>query len=124
MVGRIFTAHCWNSVGRMWISTKTANAENPKSIKNSCAILILGSQIDTYVQAVTNDKLKAQSRVVKNASPRYPEADALVSGRFRTRGEMVGSYEFFKMLASQSIPSWNQIIVWLREMETLRKAAA
>jgi hypothetical protein len=27
-------------------------------------------------------------------------------------------------LASQSILSWNQIIVWLREIETLRKAAA
>jgi hypothetical protein len=27
-------------------------------------------------------------------------------------------------LASQTIPSWNQIIAWLREMETLRKAAA
>ena len=25
---------------------------------------------------------------------------------------------------SQSIPSWNQIIAWPREMETLRKAAA
>lgn len=29
-----------------------------------------------------------------------------------------------EMLASQTIPSWNQIIVWLREMEILRKAAA
>jgi hypothetical protein len=29
-----------------------------------------------------------------------------------------------KMLASQSIPSWNLIISWLREMETFRKAAA
>lgn len=28
------------------------------------------------------------------------------------------------LLASQSIPSWNQIIGWLREMETLRKAAS
>jgi hypothetical protein len=27
-------------------------------------------------------------------------------------------------LASQSIPSWNQIISWLRDMETLRRTAA
>jgi hypothetical protein len=27
-------------------------------------------------------------------------------------------------LASQSIPSWNQIISWLKEMETLRTIAA
>jgi len=27
-------------------------------------------------------------------------------------------------LAAQSIPTWNQIIVWLREMDTLRQAAA
>jgi len=27
-------------------------------------------------------------------------------------------------LASQSIPSWNQIIAWLKEMETLRQIAA
>jgi len=26
------------------------------------------------------------------------------------------------MLASQSIPSWNQIIAWLKEMEILRRA--
>ncbi len=30
----------------------------------------------------------------------------------------------FKCLASQSIPTWNQIIAWLSEMETLRKVAA
>ena len=29
-----------------------------------------------------------------------------------------------KFLASQSIPSWNHIIAWLREMETLRIIAA
>jgi len=29
-----------------------------------------------------------------------------------------------RRVTSQSIPSWNQIIAWLREMETLRKAAA
>jgi len=28
------------------------------------------------------------------------------------------------VLASQSIPSWNQIISWLKEMETLRTIAA
>ncbi len=38
--------------------------------------------------------------------------------------EQVGFCKFFRMLASQSIPSWNQIIAWLREVETLRKAAA
>jgi hypothetical protein len=27
-------------------------------------------------------------------------------------------------LASQSIPSWNQIVAWLGEMETLRRMAA
>jgi len=27
-------------------------------------------------------------------------------------------------LASQSIPSWKQIVTWLREMETLRGVAA
>jgi len=26
-------------------------------------------------------------------------------------------------MASQSIPSWNQIIVWLRDLESLRNAA-
>jgi hypothetical protein len=29
-----------------------------------------------------------------------------------------------KSLASQSIPSWNQIIDWLKEMEMLRQVAA
>ena len=32
--------------------------------------------------------------------------------------------KFFRMLASQSIPSWKQIIAWLKEMETLRIVAA
>ena len=30
----------------------------------------------------------------------------------------------FQSLASQSIPSWNQILAWLKEMETLRQNAA
>ncbi len=37
---------------------------------------------------------------------------------------MMGFDKFFRMLASLTIPSWNQIIAWLREMETLRKVAA
>jgi len=32
--------------------------------------------------------------------------------------------KMLRILASQSIPSWNQIIAWLREMETLRRGAA
>ncbi len=32
--------------------------------------------------------------------------------------------KMLRILASQSIPSWNQIIAWMREMETLRRAAA
>ena len=27
----------------------------------------------------------------------------------------------FRIVASQSIPSWNQIIAWLKEMEALRQ---
>jgi hypothetical protein len=37
---------------------------------------------------------------------------------------MVEIAEGIDLLASQSIPSWNQIISWLREMETLRTIAA
>ena len=42
----------------------------------------------------------------------------------------IGSYirsrvlQIPRSLASQSIPSWNQIILWLKEMETLRNATA
>ena len=36
---------------------------------------------------------------------------------------MARSRECLKVLASQSIPSWNQIILWLKEMETLRTGA-
>jgi hypothetical protein len=32
--------------------------------------------------------------------------------------------QFAKVLASQSIPSWNQIMAWLKEMEILRRAVA
>jgi len=31
---------------------------------------------------------------------------------------------FLSAIGAQSIPSWNQIITWLKEMETLRTAAA
>ncbi len=44
----------------------------------------------------------------------------------RLSRSIIGSYLEIDtlILASQSIPSWNQIKTWLREMETLRKAAA
>ena len=41
----------------------------PQVIQELLCILILGSESDTYVQAVTKDKLKAQSRVVKMLLP-------------------------------------------------------
>lgn len=39
----------------------------------------------------------------------------LLAGNFERR---------FKLLASQSIASWNRIVGWLREMETFRNVAA
>jgi integrase len=60
----------------------------------------------------------------KDASSRYSQGSDLVNGLFWTRGEMVGSYKFFRILASQSIPSWNRIIGWLKEIETLRRTDA
>jgi len=40
------------------------------------------------------------------------------------RAQFLVSYSSCELLASQTTPTWNQIIVWLREMETLRQAAA
>lgn len=40
------------------------------------------------------------------------------------REALVRSVDRVSLLASQSIPSWNQIISWLKEMETLRSMAA
>lgn len=33
IVGKICTAHCWNSVGRMWISTKNCQWREPQVIQ-------------------------------------------------------------------------------------------
>ena len=57
--------------------------------------------MDTYVQAVTDEKREAQSKVVKMLLPGIRRA-VLVNGLFWTRGEMVGFHKFFGILASRT----------------------
>ena len=48
-----------------------------------------GLRLDTYVQAMTDEKCKAQSKIVKILLPGTRRGSDLVNGLFWTRGEMV-----------------------------------
>jgi hypothetical protein len=50
-------------------------------------------------------------------NPQFTNTSSLI--RWGQTNSMV-----LKTLASQSIPTWNRIVAWLREIETLRNAAS
>ncbi len=55
-------------------------------------------------------------------APDLAKHDGNAAKKDRTERFTLGCFR--DLLASQSIPSWNQIIAWLNEMETLRVVIA
>jgi hypothetical protein len=78
---------------------RTAGLKSGDELIEALKLLLLKVQRRSSVQ---------KSPLTKASASRYAE----------------GSCKYLRMLASQSIPTWNQIISWLKEMETLRIIAA
>jgi hypothetical protein len=76
-----------------------------------------------WIQCSTDQKQRFQKVLFPNGlifnGETYRTAETCLAFSY-----LKGISEGDSSLASQSIPSWNQIIAWLKDMETLRSAAA
>ncbi len=100
-------------------------SESPKSIYNCFAIPVLAS-LWTGTSRLNEETWEAQSNAVKMLLPTIKSSTARPETSIKENidGLPVGSCKMPREFGVQSIPRWNQIIAWLRDMETLRKAAA
>jgi hypothetical protein len=71
-------------------------------------------------------KIPRQNARMRMATPQGPGNAAMLrfTGTRKPTVSVSAGSEVSSSLASQSIPSWNQIIAWLKEMEALRAVAA
>ena len=87
------------------------------------AICALGNAAAFWNQCSSEQKQRFQRILFPNGlifdGESYRTAPTCIAFSY-LQGILVGK----SSLASQSIPSWNQIIAWLREIETLRTVAA
>jgi hypothetical protein len=87
------------------------------------ATSVLSNVAAFWIQCSTDQKQRFQKVLFPNGlifnGETYRTAETCLAFSY-----LKGISEGDSSLASQSIPSWNQIIAWLKDMETLRSAAA
>ena len=83
----------WHTFRHTFGTILNANGENPKVIQELLRHATLKVTMDTYVQAVSDEKRNAQSKVAKNASSGHSQGSELglmdVSGRAAKFWELV-----------------------------------